>query len=142
MRARRLEKCSLLAESCPGPVRGGCLHFLGIQCCRRKIQASSWRRQKGQEYRLQPKFPDGSLVCRAGRNSQGHGAVNFSATCPPSRVGEDLPSLPREATMWLVMVQGHMSTCRARSEKDASVIQSEQDGLFLLSVSLPGGSRE
>lgn len=25
------------------------------------------------------------LVCRAGRNSQGHGAVCFSATCPPSR---------------------------------------------------------
>lgn len=40
---------------------------------------------------------------------QAHGAVSFSAPCPPSMGRGGLPGLLREVVMWLVMVQGKVS---------------------------------
>ena len=101
--------------------------FPGGSVCRRdEIQARSWRRRKGQARGPGLSCPGSSLVCGAGRNSQGHGAVNFSATCPPSRGGEGLPSLPGGAALWLVLVQGHVSPMRGPGREGHLVMQSEQ----------------
>lgn len=122
-------------ESYSGPTRG-CLNFLGTMCSGHKIQGSSWRRQKGQEHRPQWRFPGISLVCGVGRNSQGHGVINTSATCPPSKGRKTCQVCQEKQPCGWSWSRGTHSTFRGWSEKDASVIQPEQDCLSLLSMSL------
>lgn len=104
--------------------------------CRDEIQASSQRKRKGQEHRTRLWFPGSGLVCRARSNSQGHGAVNSSTMCPPSRGREGLSSLLRKAAMWLVMVQGHRAHTWSQIQKDASIFDVRA-GSFAPCVHVP-----